>query len=314
MSFKAIVKYLTLKMLEKTNLYNYVEGVVLMRSEKKKHSNLEKFADTKNSIVKQIENGLRYGKTDFYLHQFFDDNFLYLKNNQLRFIEKNAIDVLVHEILINEDYYFDAGTDAPVILDCGTNFGLSIYYFKHLYPNSTIKAFEPDPKIIKILQENIDKNGWTNVEVQPYALSDRDEVTRFYTTEIDSMAGSLTERRKVHGDKVDYIDVTCKTLSSYLTEKVDYVKMDIEGSEDKVLEECKHLLGNVHYLFCEYHHGNGLAKDRLVKILQILDDAGFDYQISKSYSYGKYTSVKPMNYIGKPYSSIIWAKNSNWNL
>lgn len=263
-------------------------------------------------VEQRINDGKRYLNYESFFDIFRDEQYLYLGKNKLKFVQDNAINILVNEILINEDYFFECNKDAPKILDCGSNFGLSIFYFKQLFPKSEIIAFEPDPTIRDILKENIQNNEWDNVTLLPYALSDKEEILKFHKTSIDSMAGSLTERRKIHGDKIESIDVETKRLSNYLKYPIDYLKMDIEGSEDLVLEECKDSLKNVHYIFCEYHHGNGLASDRLIKILQIFQNAGFDYQVSKSFSYNKYTQNKPMNYIGNPYSSIIWAKNSAW--
>jgi FkbM family methyltransferase len=43
----------------------------------------------------------------------------------------------------------------PVIIDCGGNIGLSVLYFKYLFPNSVITVFEPSPPVFEILKENI---------------------------------------------------------------------------------------------------------------------------------------------------------------
>src|SRR5688572_17057445 len=47
----------------------------------------------------------------------------------------------VDEIFVEEVYKFKAESDHPVILDCGANIGLSLVYFKKLYPNAHIIAF-----------------------------------------------------------------------------------------------------------------------------------------------------------------------------
>ena len=41
------------------------------------------------------------------------------------------------------------------VIDCGANIGMSITYFKRLYPKSKIIGFEPDPKIFETLKKNI---------------------------------------------------------------------------------------------------------------------------------------------------------------
>src|SRR2546423_3692928 len=57
-----------------------------------------------------------------------------------------------HELLVNEIYKFDAERPDPLIIDCGANIGLSVIYFKYLYPRATIVAFEPDQKIFRVLE------------------------------------------------------------------------------------------------------------------------------------------------------------------
>ena len=89
--------------------------------------------------------------------------------------------------------------------------------------------------------------------------------------------------------------------------------MDIEGAEGVVLKESRHMLKNVHYIFCEYHYIQNSTENELEDILQILDDEGFEYQVSKSWSYSRSTKNKPVNYVGNPYIGFILAKNKLWS-
>src|SRR5688572_20822569 len=49
------------------------------------------------------------------------------------------------EIFKREIYRFTTVNNAPKIIDCGANIGLSVIYFKRLYPAAKIVAFEADP-------------------------------------------------------------------------------------------------------------------------------------------------------------------------
>ena len=53
---------------------------------------------------------------------------------------------LFNETFVNAQYYFESDNDWPTIIDCGSNIGMSVLFFKRLYPQSKIIAFEPDPK------------------------------------------------------------------------------------------------------------------------------------------------------------------------
>lgn len=48
------------------------------------------------------------------------------------------------EIFVDEYYKFKSDNESPVIYDCGSNVGTSCAYFKMIYPNSKIKAFEAE--------------------------------------------------------------------------------------------------------------------------------------------------------------------------
>ena len=71
------------------------------------------------------------------------------------------------EIWHNQSYFFECRTKRPFIIDCGSNIGLSVLYFKQLFPNSNILAFEPDPILCKYLNQNVRANGLTEIEILP---------------------------------------------------------------------------------------------------------------------------------------------------
>jgi FkbM family methyltransferase len=226
--------------------------------------------------------------------------------------DKRALWIVLNELLALEEYYFEAETDAPVILDCGANFGLAIYYFKRLYPKARVTAFEPVPELFNIIKMNVLSAAWNDVEVLPFALSDDDvDATDFNVSQEHSMAGSLTQRRLApeFNDHVTAIQVPTRRLSAWLGQTIDFLKLDIEGSEDSVLAESSQLLPNVRHLFVEYHHGAGMPAGRLETILRILEAAGFDCQLGKSFSFEASTGRRAMLHASEPYSLNIWAKN-----
>ncbi len=240
------------------------------------------------------------------------DGLARLRDGAMKFGDHGALWTLIHEILINEDYYAELQTKEPRILDCGAHFGMGLYYFVAQYPGARITAFEPDPGNFEVLSENASRNGWKGVELLPYALSEEDGTRTLYRSEKFSMASSLSDRRKHFGESLESTEVQCRRLSPYLREPIDFLKLDIEGEEDRVLEECAGVLGNVRYLFCEYHQGQGLAGERLPKILQLLTDRGFDVQIGKSHGFQARSKHRPMTFVDGTYSAVIYARNRNW--
>jgi hypothetical protein len=59
------------------------------------------------------------------------------------------------EIWEDQIYIFETSNPSPLIIDCGANIGLSVIYWKYLFPESKVVAFEPDQKKYEILCGNI---------------------------------------------------------------------------------------------------------------------------------------------------------------
>lgn len=167
-------------------------------------------------------------------------------------------------------YSFQALRHDPLIIDAGSNVGMSILYFKHLYPHARVIGFEPDPAIFNILAENLSRNKITGVELVNAGLSAADGETCFTS---DGQAGG---QLVASGD----VRVRMERLSRHLGVPVDFLKMNIEGAELDVLTEAaeKNCLKNVRELVLEYH-GWPREEQKLGKILNLLAEQGFRYLI-----------------------------------
>ncbi len=238
-----------------------------------------------------------------------DGDVVRLAHGTLRFPCRHSLWTLLHEILLNEDYYFACDSECPTIVDGGTHMGMAIYYFKSLYPHARITAFEPHPALRAIAEENKSRNGWDDVEILPLALAAARGEATFHVSENWSMAGSLVERRAGLGDEVSTVSVNCVPLSDYLREPVDFLKLDIEGAEWEVLEEASPWLPNVGQMFCEFHQGGGLGSERLARILALLETAEFEVQVAKSHNYGETSRRRPLAHFDGTASTLIWARN-----
>ena len=72
----------------------------------------------------------------------------------------------------------------------------------------------------------------------------------------------------------DYYEVSAVRLSDYLNQKIDLLKIDIEGAETEALIECRNSQENVENLFVEYHSYYHQPQ-QIDVILDILAAAGF---------------------------------------
>ncbi|MCB9079910.1 MAG: FkbM family methyltransferase [Anaerolineaceae bacterium] len=192
--------------------------------------------------------------------------------NELQLIDAASFFSAYKEIFERQIYKFKALTNEPTIIDAGANIGLSVLYFKKLYPKSKIIAFEPDTTAFKALRKNVHQFNLSNTELVNKAVWISETVLEFINEGAD--AGRISQFEE-NGNKVQ---VNTVRLRDYLNQPVDFLKLDIEGAETKVLEDCQDLLANVQYLFVEYHSFVD-QPHTLSRVIEILSKAGYRFYI-----------------------------------
>ena len=131
------------------------------------------------------------------------------------------------------------GKTTPVIFDVGAHIGLATIFFNQKYPLARITAFEPNPNIFPLLEENTYYNNIHNVTLHNIALG---KTTSKRTLFIDSTNGgfstaSFSKDAWDGSQKSIGIEVITEPLSKYITNSVDLLKMDVEGTEQEIIEE-----------------------------------------------------------------------------
>jgi len=174
-------------------------------------------------------------------------------------------------------YEMKTATEAPVIIDGGANIGLATMYFKRLLPRSRVIAFEPDSVIRGYFDRNIGAAGLKDVTVHPYALWSSETTLSFAAEGADG--GRVLRDGADESPVAARMEVKTKRLLDYLTGPIELLKLDIEGAEGEVMRDCADGLGQVKYLFVEYHSFAGRPQS-LGSILRILEGAGFKYHLS----------------------------------
>ncbi|MBI2564770.1 FkbM family methyltransferase [Candidatus Woesearchaeota archaeon] len=154
---------------------------------------------------------------------------------------------LFQEIFVHQYYYFKTNKKNPNIIDCGANIGMSILFFKWIYPEAKIIAFEPNPKSFELLKKNIEQNKLKEITLVNAAVCDVEKNMKF------SVNGSQLSFLKTVKDKNEEVFVRAVKLSKYIDKTVDLLKIDIEGAEGKVISEIKSKLKLVNQMVFEYH-------------------------------------------------------------
>ena len=116
---------------------------------------------------------------------------------QIGYLVEQQFRYLIREIFIEGCYFFHVEKPDPVILDCGSNIGLSIMFFKALYPEACVIGFEPEPTTFTQLAENVRANRLANVELHNIALSASDGDIDFFVPaeEVSSLFMSAYKER-----------------------------------------------------------------------------------------------------------------------
>ena len=182
----------------------------------------------------------------------------------------------IEELFINEFYKFRTTNTRPRIIDCGSYIGTSILYFKVNYPNAIVTGFEPDQKNFSILKSNIDSWNFTDTSVINAAIWINNETITFNS--VGNMSSKIETDAKA--DSSNKVAVKCVRLRDLLNEEIDFLKIDIEGAEFAVLQDCSDSLKNIKNLFIEYH-GKYHEMFKLNGILEILLQNDFKYYIKE---------------------------------
>jgi FkbM family methyltransferase len=159
---------------------------------------------------------------------------------------------------------------AGTILDCGANIGLSVIDFKRRHPGAKVIAFEADPAIFDVLQRNVESFKLSGVELHNAAVWNDDAGVTF--------ASEGSDAGHIGSDGGAGISVKSVRLRDFLNEDIEFLKLDIEGAETDVLQDCADCLGKVKRVFVEYHSYAGQPQT-LPDILTILSNSGFRYYI-----------------------------------
>jgi FkbM family methyltransferase len=89
-------------------------------------------------------------------------------------------------------------------------------------------AFEPHPKSFALLKKNIEINGYKNVILVQRAASDKiGKEKLYYRKSGHPTDGSIFPSRK----DCSFVEIETVKLSDFIKERIDFIKMDIEGAE-----------------------------------------------------------------------------------
>lgn len=182
---------------------------------------------------------------------------------------------LFTEIFLYNQYYAKLPANASII-DCGANIGMATLYFKTLNPTARVTCYEPDPDAFDLLIVNTAST--VGVQLYNKAVSDHNGRITFFVD------GSGKESLKMSQDRTRLhtpleIRAEAVRLADTITNKIDLLKLDIEGAEGTIIADL-YKTKKIHYIeriIMEYHHTPTTC---MSSILCDLEDSGFEYTIT----------------------------------
>ena len=126
-------------------------------------------------------------------------------------------------------------------LDIGANIGVTSAILSEVAPLGVVHAFEPNPDVFSVLARNIKKND-LNVTAHQTALGDAAGTVRFAG---DSAYGHVS---------ADGVSVACDTVDAVVArlrlDRVDFIKIDVEGFEWRVLKGAQETISRFKPVIC----------------------------------------------------------------
>ena len=198
----------------------------------------------------------------------------------------DTLSFLLKEKFAEQEYYFSASTSAPLIIDCGASIGMSVVYFKCLYPFSQIHCFEPYSAAFRLLEKNVAENKLKDVFCYNKALSLNDDTLSLSVPGLRPFVNARVTHSKTTGN-MEQVQAT--SLAGFLSgfKKIDLLKMDVEGAEFEIVEDLFRQAviksGKINLFIIEYHHSIHQNEDRLTEFLKFFTD--HDYSIRRKILY-----------------------------
>lgn len=177
------------------------------------------------------------------------NNYQYPKNSVRRFrfynvlLEADIHDYMGHYLYFNfkdqgHDSLFRLVKESQIILDIGTNIGSTMLRFlSEVGINGFVYGFEPDPINFQEATKNLSLNNFRNYKLFNLGLGN-EKGSLSMVTPVESNRGGNRISIKDSVDSANKVEIV--TLDSLNLDKeinkIDLVKIDVEGFELKVLE------------------------------------------------------------------------------
>jgi FkbM family methyltransferase len=132
------------------------------------------------------------------------------------------------------ELFVEALRPGMVVLDLGANVGYyTLLAARKVDRDGVVYAFEPHPRTLRSLRDNVAMNTASNVRIFDAAVSDRSGERLLYVSDTASHSGLY---RSMEDEKPRSLSVATLAIDDLDLDRIDLLKLDIEGEEQAALE------------------------------------------------------------------------------
>ncbi len=133
--------------------------------------------------------------------------------------------------------------EGDTVIDIGANIGYyTLLFAKWVGPTGKVYAFEPEPTNFQLLEKNVQANNYKNITIFQKAVSNKNDKLSFYISDESSAANQLFKPKKF--SKIIEVDSVKLDECLSVDEKIDFIKIDIQGAEGTAIKGMNSLLNN----------------------------------------------------------------------
>lgn len=164
------------------------------------------------------------------------------------FLRPGTSDLNVYdEVFIGREYELELG-QPQYIVDAGAHVGLAAAYFASRYPEATVIALEPEPRNFRVLQRNA--RSYPNIKPVNSGVWGRRASLRIENPDDATWSFRVCEDSSGRGIRaVGVADI----VAEHGLQRIDVLKLDVEGSEIEVMNTHDAWLDKVGTLIIELH-------------------------------------------------------------
>jgi len=184
-----------------------------------------------------------------------------------RTMDRSVIkEVWLENIYANNDIKVEKG---DTVIDIGAHIGVFSIYAAELSQTGKVYAFEPFIDNFAMLEKHKAINKKDNLLVYNKGVSNTSGTQTLYLSPDNNTGGHSLHLKNFSSKTIDIKTVTLKSFcDTERIDKIDFLKMDCEGSEFEIIQSDESILQRVNKLIMECHPYNGNTVQKMVSTLE----------------------------------------------